>query len=101
MRTLTNSLDSFGQLNDPQGLFKTRTNVHIANYPFDIQSDDHVDNPFIIAQIYKDNMEKYLESSNNEIYDEYSKFNQNVHLDYSIIEPYLLNRGAILHVNSN
>ncbi len=101
VRTLANSLDSFGQLNDPQGLFRTRTNVHIDNYPFDIEADAHIDNPFVIAQIYKNNMEKFFENSNNEIYDEYSKFNQTVHLDYSIIEPYLVNREAIVHANSN
>jgi len=93
MRQVPGLLESYGSKNDSKSFSSIRTNVTITNYP---NTDDfilraHIDNPFIISQVYLNHFSKKDDTT----------FNHNITLDYSLIEPYIVLNDRHSDVNAN
>jgi hypothetical protein len=92
MRQIPSLFQSYGYTSSPQTFSEVRTNVTINNFSNDINLNSHIDNPFIISQVY---LNHYSQKDQNVL------GNQNITLDYSIIEPYLTLKDGLSDVNAN
>jgi len=94
MRQVPGLLESYGHRNDYKSFSTIRTNVTITNHPtgdaYNIYA--HIDNPFIISQVYLNHFSKK---------DNLDFHNQNITLDYSLIEPYIVLNDRQSNANAN
>ena len=94
MRQVPGLLESYGHRNDYKSFSTIRTNVTITNHPtgdaYNIYA--HINNPFIISQVYLNHFSKK---------DNLDFHNQNITLDYSLIEPYIVLNDRQSNANAN
>jgi hypothetical protein len=93
MRQIPSLLESYGHSNTHETFSNTRTNVTIANFSSNVHLTSHIDNPFIISQVYLNHYSKKD--------DQNSFHTENITLDYSLIEPYIVLKNEVSNVNAN
>jgi len=92
MKQIPSLLQSYGYKNDNKSFSDTRTNVTITNCKDSFNAYSHVNNPFIISQVYLNHFSKK---------DQNLSHAQDITLDYSLIEPYTILEDRPSDVNAN